>query len=615
MVLEAARKGMLTRLKLLLEPIPLHEAIRYANAKTRGATPLGISSYHGHIAIVKHLITRYKTDIEQTTLHENLREPATPLWHASSNGHFEIVKLLVNHGANINSTTKSKRTPLRAACESGHQDIVDFLIQHGADVNSQNIYGQSCLMTTCYIGHLNIVKTLIEAKANVNQRCIKGITALHDCAGSGWTNLVELLLENNAVLVEDVFGVTPLLAAAAEGRSNVVRILLNKYESITQQEKFDSLLLLGAAMIDKYNDKEALLHYWEIAFKIRLENTSTVHLKQLPTIRTSAYKHTVEILDLETLQNISLNEDELFMQALLARERILGKNHPDTGYYTIKRGQYYARTGKFDKCIDLWKYAFYLNKNANRPQQSKKTYAHLRNFILLFHDMANRSHVDCIKCHDLSWLLKEAEFEIINQSRVAKHPETNGLINRFAEVFQLTIQIIGLIDLLLPYFNAEEKHHIKRSIFEIIKNAQGPEGQTLLHLACTHQPELDPTSSLIPTIKFPSLGVVSLLIECGADATATDEENNSPLHTIAFANPFQIEIINLLLEKGAHLDQANNYGITYTDIAVPLQPAQYKIKTLKFTSLQCLAARAIKNHDICYQGQLSTKVSKFIQMH
>ena len=59
-------------------------------------------------------------------------EGAPPLWCAAAAGHMDIVTLLVSHGANVNSTTKTNSTPLRAACFDGHFDIVEYLITNGA---------------------------------------------------------------------------------------------------------------------------------------------------------------------------------------------------------------------------------------------------------------------------------------------------------------------------------------------------------------------------------------------------------------------------------------------------------------------------------------------------
>lgn len=51
---------------------------------------------------------------------------------AAAAGHPFIVRLLIKHGANVNSTTRTNSTPLRAACYDGHYEIVKYLVKNGA---------------------------------------------------------------------------------------------------------------------------------------------------------------------------------------------------------------------------------------------------------------------------------------------------------------------------------------------------------------------------------------------------------------------------------------------------------------------------------------------------
>lgn len=71
----------------------------------------------------------------------------------------------------------------------------------------------------------------------------------------------------------------------------------------------------------------------------------------------AAYDYAVEITDPEGLDDLMADPDEMRMQALVMRERILGPAHPDTSYYIRYRGAVYADAGKFNRCIELWNYA------------------------------------------------------------------------------------------------------------------------------------------------------------------------------------------------------------------------------------------------------------------
>jgi len=62
-----------------------------------------------------------------------------------------------------------------------------------------------------------------------------------------------------------------------------------------------------------------------------------------------AYDHIKEFADHSELEELVSDPDEMRMQALAIRERILGPAHPDTSYYIRFRGAVYADAGKFNR--------------------------------------------------------------------------------------------------------------------------------------------------------------------------------------------------------------------------------------------------------------------------
>ena len=81
----------------------------------------------------------------------------------------------------------------------------------------------------------------------------------------------------------------------------------------------------------------------------------------------SAYDFAKEISDPEALDELLEDPDEMRMQALVIRERILGPAHPDTSYYIRYRGAVYADAGKFSRCIELWNYALDMQQSMLEP--------------------------------------------------------------------------------------------------------------------------------------------------------------------------------------------------------------------------------------------------------
>lgn len=55
--------------------------------------------------------------------------------------------------------------------------------------------------------------------------------------------------------------------------------------------------------------------------------------KPAQTVPVEAYEYSREMRTADELDNLLADPDEMRMQALLMRERILGPAHPDTSYY------------------------------------------------------------------------------------------------------------------------------------------------------------------------------------------------------------------------------------------------------------------------------------------
>ena len=297
----------------------------------------------------------------------------------------------MSKGANVNSTTKSNSTALRAACFDGHFEIVKFLVENSADIEIANRHGHTCLMIACYKGHLAIAKYLITRGADLNRKSVKGNTALHDCAECGSLDIMKLLLSHNAKMAADSYNMTPLLAAAVTGHSAIVEYLLTRPEC-APLEKVHALELLGATFVDKKHDMLSAYGYWKSALERRNSNSSTtaspsdtletasisteatlfdltslnksINIKHNPI---EAYDYATEFTTQTELDEIIADPDDMRMQALLIRERILGPTHPDTTYYIRYRGAVYADCGNFRKCILLWLYALDTQQKCLEP--------------------------------------------------------------------------------------------------------------------------------------------------------------------------------------------------------------------------------------------------------
>lgn len=665
-VFNAARDGKLRRLKVFLDHRPRDEVRQLVSARTNGATPLVLSCRNGHKDVVEYLVERCNADVEQpgsVTFDGETIEGAPPLWCAAAAGHTQIVKLLVERGASVNSVTKTNSTPLRAACFDGHYEIVKYLVEHGADIEVANRHGHTCLMIACYKGHLKIARFLIDAKADVNRKSVKGNTALHDCAESGSLEIMKLLLANGAKIDVDAYGMTPLLAAAVTGHIHIVEYLIANADLVSRQERIDALELLGATFVDKKRDMLGSFKLWKRAMEDRYVDGELVCPKMVLASPISAYENTVEVTNLNELEEIISDPDGMRMQALLVRERILGPAHPDTSYYIRYRGAVYADMGHFERCITLWMYALDMQQKMLEPL-SPMTQSSLLSFAELFsymmsegrnrnnnqrrsppvggingnngdgmgprigpngpqgapnHPSSSSPNHPPVNFCDIMSVFEKAVAEVrqgqetfSNNSSLNSPPERD--VTYFNRTLVIILHLICLLTKLLPHLSTEETHQVKKAVFKFIKvDARGRGGQTPLHLACSRE------SSAVgryPICQFPSAEVVQLLLECGADIEAQDNEDNFPLHTAAVNKPpAKPAVVTTLLNNGAHLDAVNAEERTFADLVKPRQPVHEIVNVLKFTNLQCLAAKIIQKHNIPHKGQLPTKLSDFVDLH
>ncbi|XP_019876786.1 protein fem-1 homolog CG6966 isoform X2 [Aethina tumida] len=593
-------------------------------AKTSGATPLVIACRNGHYDVAEYLIDRCQADIEQpgsVMFDGETIEGAPPLWCAAAAGHLEIVKLLITHGAKVNSTTRTNSTPLRAACFDGHLDIVKYLVAHGADVEVANRHGHTCLMIACYKGHLKIARYLLGLGASVNRKSVKGNTALHDCAESGSLDILKLLIEHGARMDVDSYGMTPLLAAAVTGHNHIVEYLIKLPHLVSRWDRIDALELLGATCVDKKRDMIGALELWRRAMHERYYGDGRPIYKRV-TQKVAAYDYTVEITDPEALDDLMADPDEMRMQALVMRERILGPAHPDTSYYIRYRGAVYADAGKFNRCIELWNYALDMQQSM-LERLNPMTQSSLFSFTELFSFMMGEEGkhttrgrlVPPVDVQEILRVFKKAVQEVeYGHQMLEKINSINRDMTYLTRVLVITLHLACLLTRLLDHHTKSEDvtKEIHKAIYRLVNlKIKARYGRTALHLACCRDVAL---LGRYPACQFPSSHLAEVLLKVGADPNQKDEEGNTPLHLAAMAKPCPASVAQILLDNGAHIDAVNNQGDTFSTL-LKEQQVHELVNIAKYTRLSCISARVIQQFKIPYRGVVPAALESFIANH
>ncbi|XP_076055729.1 protein fem-1 homolog C isoform X2 [Oratosquilla oratoria] len=631
-VFNAARDGKLRRLKLFLDHRSRSEVVLLVGARTNGATPLVMAAKNGHIACVEYLVERCNADLEQVgsvVFDGETIDGAPPLWCAAAAGHLEVVSYLLARGANVNATTKTNSTPLRAACFDGHFDIVKYLVEHNSDIEVANRHGHTCLMIACYKGHYDIASYLIDIKADVNRKSVKGNTALHDCAESGSLDIMKLLIDHGAKMDVDSYGMTPLLAASVTGHTHIVEYLISRSDLVSTRDKIDALELLGATYVDKKRDMLGAYRFWKMAMNERYEDEMMVFPKPRQPSPIAAYENCIEVTTPQQLDEIISDPDEMRMQALLVRERILGPAHPDTSYYIRYRGAVYADTGNFDRCITLWMYALDMQQKILEPL-SPMTQSSFVSFAELFSFMMNeaknrdsqqdrvRRQVPIVNFCDMMRVFEKCMREVeVGMTQLSKAGGANGERDTtyFHRILVIMMHLICLLSKLGPALSELQRYTMRKAVFTLVKlNPRGTGGVTPLHLACSR--DSSSTVGHFPICTFPSVEVVTLLLEVGADPTQCDNWGNSALHVLGSNKQCRREVVQVLLAAGAHLDALNHEGQSFASLRASRgQKLHQIVNPLQHTSLQCLAAAVLRKHSIPYATSVPPRLCQFVDQH
>ena len=147
---------------------------------------------------------------------------------ASVRGNTETVQLLLDNGADVNSTTIRGGTALMWAAGSrkNPSDTVRVLLQAGADVNTRAGNGRTALMDAAAIGNSEITEILLTAGAEVNGRDEMGTTALMVAATQGHLDCISILLEYGASInAIDLLEQTALENAIEANQADVIDLL------------------------------------------------------------------------------------------------------------------------------------------------------------------------------------------------------------------------------------------------------------------------------------------------------------------------------------------------------------------------------------------------------
>lgn len=546
------------------------------------------------------------------------KHQVTPLWCAAVANKLEVVRALVEHGAEINSPSDTDSTPVRSACYMTNVSVIKYLVHNGADIHKPNCNGGTCLINA--VQDAELCKFLISQGASVNAVDNSGNIALHYAIREGMVDTVKLLLQHNSdYKVKNDWGDDALQTAALRGSQNIVEIILD----MTPQTTADAIRayeLLGTNFVDEKNDMVAALTVWKKAMSLRYLYAREPILKEVPE-KKSVYRNFTEPQTVEELNNV-YDPEEIHMLALLMRERILGSQHKDTTFGLMYRGAVYADSHNFQRCVDLWKYAYCLRYQKTEPLNQECLFT-IQALVKLFWeiqtDVESGATDDIVQQEDVMQV-----FDILSNQIIAgkesldtemKEKESVSVLEKVSDIqllMQLYLHMIHLFS--RSECSESNKEKFMRLVHKVlVKNPRGSQGESLLHLAVDPKISLTSEEYYSP---FPSLEVTQILVSCGADLKAKCKAGSTPLLTavkvLNYSDTIGESIIKFLLQAGSHIDVLNNVGESPVALmenqGVPIFP-------LNYINLRCLSSRVIMNCGIPYKNEIPQALVSFVEMH
>lgn len=228
------------------------------------------------------------------------------LMEAVDTGNLELVRQLLLKGADVNVRGPHGETPLIRSMLCEDPRICTLLLDSGADANLTTANGYSPLIFACLQNNFEYVRTLLRYKANVVQRTEEGWTPLLISATNPiifYDNMdhdffkklieivykysryhpdynpvrtVSLLLSEGANPNEsNMFGTTPLMAAASMANYEILKVLMAEKTAVDLTDTEGKTALMYAVIATIEELLESLIHLRLVSSTIKLTDFMT----------------------------------------------------------------------------------------------------------------------------------------------------------------------------------------------------------------------------------------------------------------------------------------------------------------------------------------------------
>ncbi|KAL8784263.1 MAG: hypothetical protein Q9213_004085 [Squamulea squamosa] len=187
-----------------------------------GRIPLHYACIHGHVNMVQTLLERGPTTID-TKDHDSF----TPLIHGIVHHQLECVEQLLSHGSRIDPDSDSDHVPLNLACQHGSIAITQLLLERKAQIlpDAEGLFPQHLVARSGRSADMLLM--LEHYGADLDQRDnLYQWTPLFHAAAEGKVDCLKVLLERGVdIRIQDEKGLSAMYYATWEGHLECMRLL------------------------------------------------------------------------------------------------------------------------------------------------------------------------------------------------------------------------------------------------------------------------------------------------------------------------------------------------------------------------------------------------------
>ncbi|MCJ1245363.1 hypothetical protein MMC30_002567 [Trapelia coarctata] len=230
---------------------------------------------------------QHAANLSLVTEYDSVEKVNHLLWIAAKRGQRDVVRRIASHTrANIDAALEQGgTTALYQAAEFGHVDVAELLLQLGANINTSNSHGETVLHAAARAESRKCFSLFLAGGADPRARDKDGITPIHLAVKGTNVHLLELLLpihnEGPSLMTRTVCqNRTPVLLAAASGQLPSLKFLLENFSGADifdkdhdnisclhlaaeggTSEMVEFALQNGLSITDMSNDGKTILHY------------------------------------------------------------------------------------------------------------------------------------------------------------------------------------------------------------------------------------------------------------------------------------------------------------------------------------------------------------------